>query len=85
MESDVSVTNSTEASVMGLSCYLKYQMNKPIHIVGIAVPPAAPPAPAPPTANTPTGSAAPPSPVGKRTVFIAVMTTAAVTFFGVGV
>jgi hypothetical protein len=42
MYREASITNSTEASVMGLSCYLTYQVDKPIHIAGIAVPPAHP-------------------------------------------
>ncbi|CAO2206561.1 unnamed protein product [Urochloa humidicola] len=46
MYGDVSVTNSTSARLMGLSCYLRYQINNPISfIAGMvpAVPPAAPP------------------------------------------
>ncbi|RCV39735.1 hypothetical protein SETIT_8G247000v2 [Setaria italica] len=78
MYRDASVTNSTEASVMGLTCYLTYQMNKPIHIAGVALPPAAQPS------ETPTGSA-PPPPVVKTTVLIAALAAAAVTLFSVGV
>ncbi|XP_034570115.1 antimicrobial ginkbilobin-2-like protein [Setaria viridis] len=83
MYEDVDVTNSTSASVMGVSCYLMYQM-EPINFIAgmVAVPPAAPPA------EPPTGSAAaspPAPPVGpKTTVVIAAMAAAAVTLFSVG-
>ncbi|RLM69163.1 cysteine-rich repeat secretory protein 38-like [Panicum miliaceum] len=79
---DVSVINCTDASVMGLSCYLSYQVNEPIHIAGMeAVPPSPPPA-----AEPPTGSA-PPAPVGhsKTPALIAALAAAAVTLFSAGV
>ena len=79
MYGDVDVTNSTSAQVMGLSCYLMYQMDKPINFIAgmVAPPPAAPPA----------GSAAASSPaprVGPKTTVIAALAAAAVTLFGVG-
>ena len=43
MYRDVSVTNDTSAIVMGFSCYLRYQLNKPIDIAGLAQPPSPPP------------------------------------------
>jgi hypothetical protein len=81
MDSDVSVTNSTEASVMGLTCYLKYQMNKPINIAGVVLPPAAQPS------DENSAGSAPPTPVAKTTttVLVAVLAAAAVTLFSVAV
>ncbi|XP_034570116.1 antimicrobial ginkbilobin-2-like protein [Setaria viridis] len=83
MYEDVGVTNSTSASVMGVSCYLMYQMEPINFIAGMAaVPPAAPPA-EPPTGSAAASPAAPP--VGpKTTVVIAAMAAAAVTLFSVG-
>ncbi|KAF8647775.1 hypothetical protein HU200_065189 [Digitaria exilis] len=80
MYRDVSVTNSTEASVMGFSCYLRYQMDEPIHIAGMALPPSPPP----PAATHPTGSASP-STVGKMTTVLiaAAAVTLLITAIGV--
>ncbi|KAF8699071.1 hypothetical protein HU200_034762 [Digitaria exilis] len=67
MYRDVSVTNSTEASVMGFSCYLRYQMDEPINVAGMALPPSQPP----PPATHPTGSASPSTGGKMTTVLIA--------------
>ncbi|KAF8747295.1 hypothetical protein HU200_013241 [Digitaria exilis] len=80
MYKDVSVTNNTEASVMGFSCYLTYQIDDPIYIDGMAPPLSPAPAPLPvPAVTTPTGSssAAPPPVAKMTTVLIAAL--AAVT------
>ncbi|RLM69873.1 cysteine-rich repeat secretory protein 38-like [Panicum miliaceum] len=72
-----SVTNSTEVSVMGFSCYLTYQVNEPIHIAGMALPP--------PAAEPLTGSS-PPPPVGNgKTPLIAALAAVAVAIFSAGV
>ncbi|XP_004980922.2 cysteine-rich repeat secretory protein 38-like [Setaria italica] len=78
-----SITNSTSASVMGLSCYLMYQMNEPINFIAgmVAVPPAAPPA-EPPTGSAAASPAA--RPVSPKTTVIVALAVAAVTLFSVG-
>ncbi|CAN6300892.1 unnamed protein product [Urochloa humidicola] len=53
-EDDDGMGNATRGSVRGFSCYLRYQVNDPIHIGGTA----AAPAPQPPAADQ-SGAAAP--------------------------
>ena len=84
MYRELSIIDSEGDSIMGLSCYLRYQVNEPIHITGMEAVPLPPP---PPPAEPPTGSAPPPLLGNSKTpaLMAALMAAAAVTLLSAGV